>query len=250
MAEDHMEQAPMSSKDTEMMKTPSEVEKSPKVPIVDIEQLIPGINIKGLNDVKQLIAKVETGERKEERPKESIDSNYMMSFIPILERYSKLYPSNPFNGKVLVDLGAGSVPNGYLAAKLLGASGYIAVEPYNYRELYERLSSENGGLVEDDEVAIPANVAPEDMLEFLRRLPDQSVNILTSGLDITILPDYHKRKEIEKEIERVLLPDGAYLSESSLLNPKKLKRELVEVPHFVRPTPDIVEIYLNPVKTG
>ena len=49
----------------------------------------------------------------------------------------------------------------------------------------------------------------EDMLTFLKRLPDNSCSFLCSGMEILDNDEY--KDEVNKEIKRALNPDGAYI---------------------------------------
>ena len=77
-------------------------------------------------------------------------------------------------------------------------------------------------------------VSPEDILGFLKRLPDNSVSFISSGNDIIAAqhnpPELRKYlSEIAKEIERTLHPDGAYIEEtrgSFLANPRGTQLKL------------------------
>ena len=68
---------------------------------------------------------------------------------------------------------------------------------------------------------IPASIVPEDMLSFLKRLPDNSISILCSGIDYFIIThDYGY--QVKEEISRVLDPNGALLNYSSEIVPSSL----------------------------
>ena len=47
-----------------------------------------------------------------------------------------------WQNQVLVDLGCGRQLDGYIIAKLAGASAYVAVDPYNINKFYQRLISD------------------------------------------------------------------------------------------------------------
>ncbi|MBI3420900.1 MAG: hypothetical protein HY006_02450 [Candidatus Sungbacteria bacterium] len=130
--------------------------------------------------------------------------------------------------QVVVDLGAGSNPRGYYIANSAKAKGYIGVEPNFYRELAGSLVKNidpkknkhigwEGGMEVKPQYhlnKIPAVVVREDMLSFLKRLPDNSVSILCSGVDGFVLSNERNyRGEVAKEIVRVLSPNGVYIGE-------------------------------------
>jgi hypothetical protein len=67
----------------------------------------------------------------------------------------------------------------------------------------------------------------DDILLMLRALPDKSVSVLASGLSEGIIPEA-RVKEIETEIERVLSPEGGYLTiETPFLQPADLQIETI-----------------------
>lgn len=112
----------------------------------------------------------------------------------------------------LVDLGAGADEWGYRIGLLLKAKNYVAVEPHNLqfliprltdvitdKPLREKLSEED--IEQKDKMKIA--VVQEDMLNFLKRIPDKSVVILCSAIDDEVIPDANARREIGKEIDRV-----------------------------------------------
>lgn len=163
-----------------------------------------------------------------------------------------------WNGQVLVDLGCGRQLDGYIISKLAGARAYIAVDPYNLSRFYQRLTNEeeNNGADELNETIkkiraaiqtrgydkvvverlvqnidnhlnrehIPVALVAEDMVSAMKRLPSDSVSIMTAGLDKCILWRDEYANLAEDEISRVLHPNGAYLAMSSRLNPAGLKK--------------------------
>ncbi len=76
----------------------------------------------------------------------------------------------------------------------------------------------------------PISIIQEDMLNFLKRLPDNSVSILCSGIDTIVIPDAKYREDVEKEIERVLDPSGAYIGENcgGHIETENLQRETID----------------------
>lgn len=124
--------------------------------------------------------------------------------------------------QIVVDLGAGRKPYGYFVADIAKAKGYIAVEPNFTGELLYRLSmihipdGEGWCKPSKDHVLnrTPLAVVEEDMLSFLRRLPDSSVSLFSAGIDDDVIPNKEYRKEVVKEIVRVLDPKGAYIGEN------------------------------------
>lgn len=133
---------------------------------------------------------------------------------------------NSFNGQIVVDLGAGRTPYAYLGALYGKAKGYVAVDKFQYRalqELYgdtENLRQEAADSVYTKRMdLIPVAIEDDDMLSFLRRLPDNSVSIICCGMDDIVLPNYPYRKEVEKEMARVLNQKGLIIQDDGSLRP-------------------------------
>ena len=95
------------------------------------------------------------------------------------------------------------------------------VEPFFTEGIVWNLKEDfHGGFDEIKEMGpekIPSAVVPEDMLSFLKRLPDDSVSVMCSGIDECILkPAY--ANEVRKETLRVLSPDGGLLNFASIIH--------------------------------
>jgi hypothetical protein len=138
-----------------------------------------------------------------------------------------------FNGQVVVDLGAGHTASGYLLSELMKARAYIGVDLYNTNSLNSDL--EKLDFPGDNKAAaslgnelksypgvqkhhIPFSIVKDDMLSFLKRLPDNSVSITMSGIDRSVIEDVPYRQDVLKEIERVLDPNGGFLSSDSFIS--------------------------------
>lgn len=146
-------------------------------------------------------------------------------YQPDSERLREVFSS--FKNQIVVDLGAGSYPYGYYIADSAEAKGYIGVEPnfpyylagslvrnteIQYEDLPQSIDVEPRHLLNKT----PAVVVNEDMLSFLKRLPDNSVSIFCSGIDYYIIPEQNYRDEVAKEIVRVLNPNGVYIGEQQV----------------------------------
>lgn len=110
-----------------------------------------------------------------------------------------------FNSKLFIDLGAGTNLNGYILAKSLGARGYVGVEPHFFQELSNELElhGKNG---------IPYSVVPTDMLNFLKKIPSETLGLIyTGGVDNLIISE-HTGRAASSEIERTLRLGGHYLN--------------------------------------
>ena len=156
--------------------------------------------------------------------------------------------------QVVVDLGAGELPDGYLIALASGARGYIGVEPFYADMLIKRLVTPaspefdkrsptrdclisrakmfnlyGNGLASDLEWdnfdAIPASVVGEDARTFLERLPDNSVSILSCGTCDIVTKNEKYTEDVDEHLRRVLHPEGDYVGWRSIwgigINPSK-----------------------------
>lgn len=130
-----------------------------------------------------------------------------------------------FRGRVMVDIGSGSgrleyVGGGYEIAKKLGASAYIAIEPY-----YGKNFSTNACKVMNerpDQITIPITITEQDALSFLKRLKSGSASIFSSATDEFILKDREYNRLLESEIDRVVGDNNGFLEYDSVLSPVKL----------------------------
>ncbi|HRY60261.1 MAG TPA: class I SAM-dependent methyltransferase [Patescibacteria group bacterium] len=138
--------------------------------------------------------------------------------------------------QIVIDLGAGmSGRDAYYILDILGAKSYVGVDKFFSSQLSETLDKSKSELKNSlSELintnsnytqgkieyfhGIPASVADEDMLSFLRRLPDDSVSIYASGIDDCVMHDADPEyvKAINKEIDRVLSPEGCIILHQSL----------------------------------
>ncbi|MFA6447261.1 MAG: class I SAM-dependent methyltransferase [Patescibacteria group bacterium] len=130
-----------------------------------------------------------------------------------------------FKGQVVVDIGCGPGCFGYYLAALAKAKAYVGVDKFFNKNGQIRITSEqiddffrskmrawpSGFQVHE----IPGVAASEDMLDFLRRLPDRSVSILASGIDSYLIPNKEYLQAVNQEIQRVLHPDGVFMSNHS-----------------------------------
>lgn len=148
------------------------------------------------------------------------------------------------DGQIIVDLGSGSTNLGYCSSLIFGASKYIAVEKFsdivsklidqlkkieikdgeillNNLDTYDgrKILVEQKGLIDK---LIPVSIVHDKILHFLKRLPDNSVSILTSGINYALIDNTEYRDAIGLEIERVLDPNGLYISRSSDIKTENL----------------------------
>lgn len=201
-----------------------ESENEYKELIRPVSEVIPGINLEGLIEENVDGLKYEKAKNIKEHAKNDLATSYVSDIYIGLADLRKSQEKrtetkeimNNFKDKIIVDLGAGDSGMGYMVADFIGAKHYIAIEPNNARMLLNGISRLR------EEVAswenydynynhTPFSIVQEDMLNFLKRLPNDSVSILCSGIDYEILPDQKYRDETAEQIERVLDPKGAYI---------------------------------------
>lgn len=147
-----------------------------------------------------------------------------------------------FEESVIIDIGAGSDSTGYLLSAMLGARGYIGVEPFRWDNLAKRMS----GSLSDDWLwkqwrgealkkvsggKLPFfNLAFEDGLSFLKRVPSGKVSLLSSGIIVNdrIIDDQGYADDLQIEMERVMGQDSFVIIGNSSVAPRwKNKPEVV-----------------------
>lgn len=201
-----------------------------------LDVILPGINIAGLNrdeEFKRYEAptdEITLHNSYHEGRGDGAGTEYIMG---ILDYFNPGYKKSAevlgirnfiepfFKGRVVVDLGAGDA-GGYYLARECHAKGYISVDKFRHPFVDYRIQESlfHGGSKAQN---IPFAVVMEDMLEFLRRLPAESVSILTSAVTVGIRREY--AHQVEDEIVRVLDPQGAYITHFSEFTPETLKME-------------------------
>lgn len=140
---------------------------------------------------------------------------------------------NGFKDQIVVDLGAGGTLYGYSAAMLGRAKGYVSVDYYRGISGFFKhgFNSLRDGTVNPmgawDVPLIPLADVKEDMLTFLRRLPDNSVSIICSGIDMHVIPNDLYRDEVNKEITRVLSSQGLLVTHHSDIGADKKAVDLI-----------------------
>lgn len=118
-------------------------------------------------------------------------------------------------GKPIVDIGAGSSSNGYELACLLGASAYIAIEPFYYSELVRSIDDFQKDNQDNSLSFIPYLCLAESVHTAVKRLPDNSVSFMCFGIDSNILGRVQQREwdPVIKETVKKLSPNGAYITD-------------------------------------
>ena len=117
---------------------------------------------------------------------------------------------------IVVEIGAGFLPYGYLIASICGARAYVGVEPFyadHLIDFIESIRSRHSFSFSP----LPYTVVPQDMKCFLENTPDDSVSVLACGIEKCIIPEQRYRKNVEREILRALSPRGAFVAYRSNL---------------------------------
>jgi hypothetical protein len=133
----------------------------------------------------------------------------------------------PFRNKTVVDLGAGDSNDGFVLAYAGGATGYIAVEP---NDKSAALLREALPFLETH----PAVIVQEDIINFIPRIPDESVCFIISALSNELL---FRRQDILSsvpgQISRTLARDGAIFFNDSdeRLLPQDIRNVLARDPN-------------------
>lgn len=190
------------------------------IPVVAVGKLIPGINTSGLyteNPDKHADWQPYFDEPGTGRDQRTIYSGLLKNVFIYRNRTKHPEIFDRLKGQVLVDLGAGVGELVYEVATESDAKGYVSVDLWTSPvSEYTVLSSEK--LYVDNEnypkiaegKRIPVSAVIEDMLTFLKRLPDRSVSIAAFGMSHGIISGEYA-KSVAAEIERVLDPKGILL---------------------------------------
>lgn len=173
-----------------------------------LDQLIPGIDLSKLTkESRQQFLEAKIGRAQADT---SFFNNTYSTLIDIgvFEYNEHEMWAERFKGKTIVDIGPGASSIGYEFAQETGATAYVAVEPFfasHTKNSIERYISNN-----PNERLVQWNCVREDGLAFIEALPKDSVCVVMAGID-GIIPR-ERMEDIIREIQRVLDPDGAFLS--------------------------------------
>jgi hypothetical protein len=212
--------------------------------VVSIEELIPSIRKEGLSSLNHYSKpEIEGGFSSIESPY----SHNAVEYLAGLSEDSIKEFREAFKDVVIVDIGAGENLHGYQTACLLGAKGYIAVEPFNHGKLAENfihdfmaerfkrtfmdnLKSRLGSGFDNLEVKeIPFNIAIEDGLSFLQRIPNNVVAVFTFGLgDKAAIYDDVYYEKMRKQLGRVIKPGTYYIQSNSMSLELPINKKLSE----------------------
>jgi hypothetical protein len=185
--------------------------KEDKGVIVPVRNIIPGINLDSLVENGEDPGVGFDGSELTDTQTPGVISNarsvWSSNFVSEINyRYDEDVKREleSLRGQVVVDLGAGETLFGYAIADNFGAKGYVGIEPIFAEKLVREVEKEKHN-------GTPIAVVKEDMLNFLRRLPGDSVSLLCSGIDGDIIPEMDYREATAREIARVLDPEGVYV---------------------------------------
>lgn len=208
-----------------------------KEKLIALSELIPGINEEGIVSLDSFSPNA--GEHYEDRVLKGLDLTHQFS-AEILDGLIRLEVSEPemfrkfqerFSEVTIVDLGAGggnyeNSSTGYFIASMLKAKGYVGVEPFNWRDIFKSFLTSDGVMYADvggiDEKwvnnvePIPFNIVVDDAVSFLKRLPNESVFLLSAGLR-DVVSDTSYGNELRQEMLRVLKNHGICLANNSWL---------------------------------
>ena len=241
--------------------------------IVSVSDLIPGMNSEGLdfsNNEQGLYYDSDKNNRSYKAYPGGFGTGfasqiyYTDKFIPEFAEKINTEIQNLFENEVVVDLGAGREGTGFLIADRAHAKAYVADEP-NFKEqlipviavlknpsLINQIGNQGAVEPEHEVSKIPVAVVAEDMLTFLKRLPDNSVSIFCSGIDELVMDDNAIRNAIAKEIRRVLSPTGGYVGAGNghikLSEDSNIKVEFIGRKHDYRPDAGSIYVYKKQIK--
>ena len=185
-------------------------EEVPESLVATAVELVPAINASGLvRDPNLPLERAHAGNQTKER--EGWNDNPAPFAETILNSHSSVELLSGLKGQIVVDIGAGESLAGYIIANRAEAKGYIGVDAFNAQNLSVKLNyflDPNGNY--RNKATTKGVAIEEDMLSFLKRLPDRSVSVFCSGIDYTILGVEYE-SEVSAEIQRVLSDDGVYV---------------------------------------
>lgn len=121
------------------------------------------------------------------------------------------------NGEVLVDLGAGECFNMAAPLSLYGVSKYLAVNKGDWSKLYDsELETLEYTRFERDNRSMDIYSTEDDMLNFVARIPDNSVSFMLNGIDSTVLGGNEEYcRSLTSEIVRATKPGGVVFGSHS-----------------------------------
>lgn len=200
-----------------------------KIKIVPVENIIPDINTDKLTTIEEQLKKIGDDDSSRKKlefgsPQGTPYGSFVESNYRTDENIRKAFEK--FKDQIVIELAAGWIPCGYYLANIAGAKAYIAEEPYWPDKIAKEFNYQLEAYKYKNLREIPVAIVPEDMLTFLKRLPDNSVSIFTTGIDEAIL-EYKYMELVKKEMTRVLSKNGAIIAYEAYLQPTGLENERI-----------------------
>jgi len=122
------------------------------------------------------------------------------------------------DGKTLVELGGRSYfPNWYGVKTHISVNRYLECNPKNndkvpgnpFKNVHKGLDADLLAMLGQQESKMQEVEVPADMLDFIARLPDNSIdNFFMAGIDGTIIPNREYMEVIMTEMARAVKPGG------------------------------------------
>jgi len=123
-----------------------------------------------------------------------------------------------FRDQVVVDLGAGFEPHGYLLARDLGARAYVAVDFAHAATLARNISE-----LPPADRTIPFAVIYDNLTRVLPHLPPRSCSFLAFGIDDTFADYQDSEAAMTTYLPDALHPSGGALIMAALIGGRKIE---------------------------
>ncbi len=152
---------------------------------VHVSEIFPGVQALSELPCETGCERVEAVSTMMHAPGKRYDGDSAPEFYEFICQMCSRYPGSMeevirrIRGRPLIDIGAGCNDAGYRIAEKLGASAYIALEPFNCRVLFQVLSG--------NELRLPVAVVAADGLTGLGALPYEAGSVFASAMDGSII---------------------------------------------------------------
>lgn len=182
--------------------------------LTPITQLIPEINTENLNDLAIRSQEDALAQREDLVSRATqiapLNTIFFNSLLRAMRR-ENLDPEHSIEKIPLIDIGSGGRIKPILQfSKIMGVSAYIAIDPYDFT--YSVKNARNAPL--------PVGIVAEDVLTFLKRLPEQSASFFISNIgEYTLNATNEILPQIRTELMRTLSPSGGIIVNNSKLTP-------------------------------